>query len=450
MTTRITLVSTSARVAPGLLTAAAWDVLRSARVWTASPEHPQAAALREAGVDVSVLRPAPPSEPGAGLSAEAGVVPSGRAEADPVAELRAVAGPGTHVAWLLDPVSPTAADRALRAALTDQDHSAEPGAVVELLVATRELPGSALLDAVAVMDRLRSPGGCPWDAEQNHVSLAPYLLEEAYEAYQAIEDGDLAELREELGDVLMQVLFHARVAAESGGAGWDVDDVAAGLTAKLIRRHPHVFGDVAVSGADDVVTNWDAIKAEEKGRKSVTEGVPLSAPALFLAAKLLRRAAKLGLPPELALPRHPAGSGAGGAGGVGGFGVSGGAGGAGTGVPDLVAELAREIGTVSPGDRPSTDQVEGPDAGAGVDAGTEERIGDLLFAAVVLAGERGVDPETALRARARHFRDTLARAEYAALARGEEPGGLAADIWRDLWASASLPPRGGGAAGGAP
>ncbi|SQD99187.1 MULTISPECIES: nucleoside triphosphate pyrophosphohydrolase [unclassified Parafrankia] len=434
MTTRITLVSTSARVAPGLLTAAAWDVLRSARVWTASPEHPQAAALREAGVDVSVLRPAPPSEPGAGLPAEAGVVPSSRAEADPVAELRAVAGPGTHVAWLLDPVSPTAADRALRAALTDQDHSAEPGAVVELLVATRELPGSALLDAVAVMDRLRSPGGCPWDAEQNHVSLAPYLLEEAYEAYQAIEDGDLAELREELGDVLMQVLFHARVAAESGGAGWDVDDVAAGLTAKLIRRHPHVFGDVAVSGADDVVTNWDAIKAQEKGRKSVTEGVPLSAPALFLAAKLLRRAAKLGLPPELALPRHPAGSGAGAAG----AGLP--------GLPGLVAELAREVGTAGPGDRASAGQGDGPGAEAGTTA--EERVGDLLFAAVVLAGEQGVDPETALRARARLFRDTLARAEHAALARGEEPGGLAADSWRDLWAAASLPPLERGAAGG--
>ncbi|ABW10263.1 MazG family protein [Parafrankia sp. EAN1pec] len=431
MTTRITLVSTSARVAPGLLTAAAWDVLRSARVWTASPEHPQAAALREAGVGVSVLRPAPPSEPGVGLSAEAGVVPSGRAEADPVAELRAVAGPGTHVAWLLDPVSPTAADRALRAALTDQDHPAEPGAVVELLVATRELPGSALLDAVAVMDRLRSPGGCPWDAEQNHVSLAPYLLEEAYEAYQAIEDGDLAELREELGDVLMQVLFHARIAAESGGAGWDVDDVAAGLTAKLIRRHPHVFGDVAVSGADDVVTNWDAIKAQEKGRKSVTEGVPLSAPALFLAAKLLRRAAKLGLPPELALPRPSADSGVGDAG---------------AGLPGLVAALAREVGTARPGDRASADQSDGPGTEAGTTA--EERIGDLLFAAVVLAGEEGVDPETALRARARLFRDTLARAEHAALARGEEPRGLAADIWRSLWVSASVPPGGPAATDG--
>ncbi|WP_018502114.1 nucleoside triphosphate pyrophosphohydrolase [Parafrankia discariae] len=418
--TRITLVSTSARVAPGLLTAAAWDVLRSARVWTASPDHPQAAALREAGVEVSVLRSASPAEPGV--------------EVDPVAELRAAAGPGAEVAWLLDPVSPTAADRVLRAAAragrdaagrdaAGRDHLAWPGVEVELLVATRELPGSALLDAVAVMDRLRSPGGCPWDAEQTHVSLAPYLLEEAYEAYQAIEDGDLAELREELGDVLMQVLFHARVAAEAGGAGWDVDDVAAGLTAKLVRRHPHVFGDVAVSGADDVVTNWDAIKAVEKGRKSVTEGVPLSAPALFLTAKLLRRAAKLGLPPELALPRHPADNGTD-------ADAARTASDAGAGVPHLVAELAREIGT----------------AGAGT--GAEERIGDLLFAAVVLAGERGVDPETALRGRARLFRDTLARAEHAALARGEEPGGLAADSWRDLWAAASPPPLERGAAGG--
>ena len=149
-------------------------------------------------------------------------------------------------------------------------------------------PGERLLDVVAVMDRLRSPGGCPWDAEQTHESLKPYLLEEAYEAYQALEDGDLADLREELGDVLLQVVFHARIAE-----GWGVDEVAGDLVDKLVRRHPHVF---AGASADDLEGSWEALKAAEKGRTSVTEGVPLGQPALSLAHKLQKRAAKLGAP----------------------------------------------------------------------------------------------------------------------------------------------------------
>jgi XTP/dITP diphosphohydrolase len=154
-------------------------------------------------------------------------------------------------------------------------------------------PGERLLDVVAVMDRLRSPGGCPWDARQTHESLMPYLLEEAYEAYAALEDGDPDALREELGDVLLQVVFHARLAAERTDGGWTIDDVAQGLVDKLVRRHPHVFEGTS---ADDLEGTWDRLKAQEKGRTSVTEGVPLGQPALSLATKLQKRAGKLGAP----------------------------------------------------------------------------------------------------------------------------------------------------------
>jgi XTP/dITP diphosphohydrolase len=156
-------------------------------------------------------------------------------------------------------------------------------------------PGERLLDVIAVMDRLRSPGGCPWDAEQTHESLMPYLLEEAYEAYAALEERDSEALREELGDVLLQVVFHARVAQERAD-GWTIDDVADGLVDKLTRRHPHVFGDATADDAAAVEASWDALKAAEKGRTSVTEGVPLGQPALSLAARLQRRGTKLGAP----------------------------------------------------------------------------------------------------------------------------------------------------------
>ncbi len=141
--------------------------------------------------------------------------------------------------------------------------------------------GSRLLDLVEVMDRLRSPGGCPWDAEQTHESLLRYLVEETYETVDAIEAGSSDGLREELGDLLLQVVFHARIAAEN--EGWDVDDVATGIVDKLVRRHPHVFSDVSVADADEVRANWEVLKAAEKGRRSPAEGVPLGQPALSLA-----------------------------------------------------------------------------------------------------------------------------------------------------------------------
>ncbi|WP_246071762.1 MazG family protein [Miniimonas arenae] len=173
---------------------------------------------------------------------------------------------------------------------------------------------SALLDVVAVMDRLRSPGGCPWDAEQTHASLAPYAVEEAHEVAEAAEAGDLPALREELGDLLLQVLFHARVAQEApDGEAFDLADVASVLAAKLRRRHPHVFAvgpdGPSVTDADGVNRQWDAIKAAERADRSgggergdgagapasVLDGVPATLPALMRAQKVLGRARKAGI-----------------------------------------------------------------------------------------------------------------------------------------------------------
>jgi XTP/dITP diphosphohydrolase len=155
-------------------------------------------------------------------------------------------------------------------------------------------PGERLLDLVAVMDRLRSPGGCPWDARQTHASLVEYLVEEAYETVEAIEESDRVGLREELGDLLLQVVFHARIAAEDVADPWTIDDVADGIVSKLISRHPHVFGDVSADTPEQVEANWHALKAKEKGRESVTDGIPAALPALVHAGKVLSRSATLG------------------------------------------------------------------------------------------------------------------------------------------------------------
>ncbi|WP_026075162.1 MazG family protein, partial [Cellulomonas massiliensis] len=162
-------------------------------------------------------------------------------------------------------------------------------------------PGAALLELVAVMDRLRSPGGCPWDARQTHASLVPYALEEAYELAEAIEADDRAGVREELGDLLLQVVFHARVAQEDGDDPFDVDDVARDLVAKLVRRHPHVFADARAADDDEGLhVQWDALKKQEKQRASALDGVPLALGALARAQKLAGRAERAGL--ELPAP----------------------------------------------------------------------------------------------------------------------------------------------------
>ena len=174
--------------------------------------------------------------------------------------------------------------------MTEPSRSASPASGSEAAART----GEHLLDLVAVMDRLRSPGGCPWDARQTHESLVEYLIEEAYETVETIEESDRDGLREELGDLLLQVVFHARIAAEDPDDPWTIDDVADGIVTKLIARHPHVFGEATAETAEQVEANWHALKAKEKGRESVTDGIPSALPALVHAGKVLSRSAALG------------------------------------------------------------------------------------------------------------------------------------------------------------
>ncbi|MEO5877974.1 MAG: MazG family protein [Streptosporangiaceae bacterium] len=262
------LLATTHRVAPGLLTWRAWSSLRSARVLVGSADHPMLPYLREAGVTPEVV------EPSARFILDA-----------------ARAG---DVLWLAAPDGDVTLMEAIGALVV-----ADP-VDVEVQHGSYDLPGARLLDLVSVLDTLRRE--CPWDAEQTHESLVPYLLEETYEAVEAIAEGDHDGLREELGDVLMQIVFHSVLASERED-GFSIDDVAAGIVDKLIRRHPHVFADVRVQDAAEVEDNWERIKkAERAGRSedpSVFDGVPMAQPALMLAAQLQRRARRAGAPAEL-------------------------------------------------------------------------------------------------------------------------------------------------------
>jgi XTP/dITP diphosphohydrolase len=171
------------------------------------------------------------------------------------------------------------------------------------------MEGSQLQRLVEVMDQLRSPGGCPWDAEQTHESLLKYLLEESYEFVDAVQSGNRVDMREELGDVLLQVYFHARIAQDDLDDPFTIEDVAQSIADKLIRRHPHVFSDAAAQSTAEVVHNWEAIKRLEKGRTSALDGVAMSQPALALIEKLLYRASKFGVDvvvPELVDLEKPA------------------------------------------------------------------------------------------------------------------------------------------------
>lgn len=265
-TGRIVLLVTSPRVPAGLMSAVAWDLVRAWPVFAAA-ESDQADALRAAGVPVSVVDP------------------------DPEVLVRELAAQST-VVWLAAASGDEDFARKLGLRLAREPSLAE----LELCYGSWDPPGARLLDAVAVIDRLVSPGGDPWKREQTHQTLAPYLLEESYEAYDAIVDHDLDALREELGDVLLQIVLHARLAEElPEDQRWSVDDVAAGLVDKMVRRNPHVFAGEAVAGVDEIVENWERIKREEKSRTSVLEGVALSQPALALAAKILQRAERAGL-----------------------------------------------------------------------------------------------------------------------------------------------------------
>jgi tetrapyrrole methylase family protein/MazG family protein len=208
--------------------------------------------------------------------------------------------------------------------------------------------GERLLDLVRVMARLRGPGGCPWDREQTHASLARHLLEETHEVLDAIDAEDGERLREELGDVLLQVVFHAQMAADEGA--WDVDDVARGIVEKLIRRHPHVFGEVEVAGADEVLVNWERIKLQEKGEKPLEDDIPATLPALARASKVQRRAAGWGFEWRSQASAFEA-------------------------LKEEVGELESHTGADN----------------------AEKEVGDVLFATVAVARKLGVDPESALR-----------------------------------------------------
>jgi len=319
---RLLVVTWSPRLPVGVLSWPAWAALRSGPVHALDPANAQAEAVQATGIEI---RPAP-------------------AGGDPAA-FREVARHGTAV-WLAGPDG----DPGFTAALTELV-AADQEAELEIVAGSWDPPGARLLDVVAVMDRLRSPGGCPWDAEQTHQTLAPYLLEESYELLEAIEEDDLTHLREELGDVLLQVAFHSRLAEERPEPQrWSIDDVAADLVAKLVRRHPHVFAERAVTGAAEVAANWEEIKAAEKRRGSVTDGVPLGQPALALAAKLQRRAQKAGL--------------------------------------DIASPVADDVGA-------------------------------RLFALTGEAVAAGVEPEAALRATARAYRDAVRAAEEAQAGQGD-------------------------------
>jgi tetrapyrrole methylase family protein/MazG family protein len=252
------------------------------------------------------------------------------------------------------------------------------------------VPGAELLDAVAVMDRLRSPGGCPWDAEQTHASLLQYLVEECYELYDAIEKDDRAAMREELGDVLLQVAFHARVAAEAPPERrFDVDDVAGDLVDKLVRRHPHVFGDAEARTASDVNRQWERIKADErkdlaagdgdaadpgsdaKPVKGALDGVSRILPALAASQEMQERAANIGYEwPNV------------------------------EGVLDKVHEELAEL------------------RAAATPAEQTEEYGDLLFVLVNVARWQGIEAEAALRAANDKFRRRFASVERQAVERG--------------------------------
>jgi len=238
----------------------------------------------------------------------------------------------------------------------------------------------AIRRLLEIMDKLRDPGGCPWDREQTMRSLTPYLLEEAHEVIEAIEAGDVAHHKEELGDLLFQVVFQARIAREEGK--FDFADVCDVIAEKLTRRHPHVFGDVEVSGSREVVKNWERIKADERKQKgqeprSAIGGVPVSLPALVRAERLTEKAGAVGFD-----------------------------------WPDARSVLAKV--------REELEELEQA-MEAGAPAQVEHELGDLLFAAANLGRWVRVHPEEALRGTLRRFESRFHHVERELAARGKSP-----------------------------
>jgi XTP/dITP diphosphohydrolase len=274
--------------------------------------------------------------------------------------------------------------------------AARAGVEVEVVYFGVVPKGTGLLELVGVEERLLGEGGCPWDREQTHASLARYAVEEVYELVEAIRAGDAEGIREELGDVLLQVVFHAEMATRAGE--FDIDDVARGIAEKLVRRHPHVFGDVTVAGAGEVMANWEQLKAAEKPeRDGPFDGVPAAQPPLAYVTKLQSRAARLGF--DWSRDRDAA--------------------------EHVRAELDALLAADGDGER-------------------EHEVGDLLMSVVSLARRHDIDPEMALRRAAARFRDRVERA--LALA-DRPPDQLDAADWQQLWARAKEQESDGGPAG---
>ncbi len=266
---QLTFLVTSPRVAPGLMSWPAWQAISSAgRVLASDDTSPVFRAVTAAGHRVDVL----PTPTASGLLEAAST---------------------EDVVWLASDEEATTLAASLASEIVAAGEGGRRLPQVEVLHASYDVPGARLLDLVTVMDRLRTE--CPWDREQTHRSLVKYLLEESYETLEAIENDDYSHLREELGDLLLQVFFHARIAEEHGEDPFTIDDVAGGIVDKLVHRHPHVFAGLDVADVGEVEANWEALKSAEKGRASVLEGIPQALPALSLADKVLGRAGKVGV-----------------------------------------------------------------------------------------------------------------------------------------------------------
>ena len=271
MVRRLTLLLSTPRIAPGLFSRDAWTALASAaHVLTRDEDETQLYAIQESGIAATHL---------------------GEQQPAALARLLVERTDDGEVVW----IGSADGDLGLTDALAAEVSSRQDPPEVEILVGSYDVPGSRLLDLVAVMDRLRSPGGCPWDEEQTHESLVPYVIEETHELVEAIESGDRPHMVEELGDLLLQVVFHARVGQEHPDAPFGIDDVAGGIVEKLVRRHPHVFADVDADTSQEVAANWEQIKAAEKPhRTSPLDGIPEGLPALATASKAAGRLSTAG------------------------------------------------------------------------------------------------------------------------------------------------------------
>lgn len=369
----VALVETS-ELFPGLLPFQAWDVLGTAEgiLVRDAATHPAAAHLHLAGLDLETLEPVALERRDLDLSRPG--LPDDRRIAKALLERARRQG---RVVYLLGPQ-----DERLAAALAGM--AAEHDLEIELVFLAQQPAGAEVLRLVEVMRRLRDPAaGCPWDLEQDHTTLLPYLVEETYELVEAIETGDDPHLLEELGDVLLQVVFHARIARDRDAFG--IDEVARGIADKLVRRHPHVFADGDATTAAEVQDHWDRLKTAEKGRTSPFDGVPAAGPGLELLRTLQRKAAKRGLSP--------------------------------------------------PGADPSAAAVEAA-ARACSEAPEQEReaaVGRLLSAVVGLAGSLGVDPEVAARAAGRDQRRRTEAALDHGRGRGEDVEAVDPARWQRWW-----------------